>query len=166
MRKQVAALEQSLKSARAKIGKTSAVDTGARLALSANALRQAVAGGRPYQAELERAKSLGADAKLLAPLAAFAATGLPGKSALAQELRALLPAMLKASGVQKAPAGFLERLEANASKIAMTSNRATITSNDASASARSLLIVATMLILTPTFSKCSSNTLFYAGPGI
>jgi hypothetical protein len=117
LRKQVAALAQSLKSARAEIGKTSAVDTGVRLALSANALRQAVAGGRPYQAELEQAKSLGADAKLLAPLAPFAATGLPGKPALAQELRVLLPAMLNASGVQKAPAGFLERLEANASKI-------------------------------------------------
>jgi hypothetical protein len=35
---------------------------------------------------------------------------------LAQELRALIPALIKSSGAQ-APTGFLERLEANASKL-------------------------------------------------
>ena len=121
LRKQVAALEQSLKTTRGEIAKTSATDKTARLALSAVALRAAVASGQPYQAELAQAKSLGADQKQLAPLAQFASIGLPRKAALAHELRALLPAMLKASGVQAAPAGFLGRLEANASKIVRVS---------------------------------------------
>jgi hypothetical protein len=41
---------------------------------------------------------------------------LPNAQALAQELRALLPDMLKISSAQ-APSGFLERLEANAGKL-------------------------------------------------
>lgn len=121
LRKQVTALEQSLQTTRADIAKTSATDTTARLALSAVALRAAVASGAPYQAALAQARSLGADEKELAALAPFAATGLPRKLALAQELRALIPALLKASGAEKAPAGFLERLQANASKIVRVS---------------------------------------------
>jgi len=53
----------------------------------------------------------------LAPLAQFASSGVPAKSALAHELRALIPAVLKASGAQEPPKGFLERLQANAGKI-------------------------------------------------
>ena len=121
LQKQVAALEQSLKTTRDEIAKqlanASATDKPARLALSAVALRAAVAGGKPYQAELAQAKSLGADDKVLAPLAPFASGGLPSRALLAHELRALMPAMLKASGAHKPPADFLERLQANASKI-------------------------------------------------
>jgi hypothetical protein len=121
LQKQVAALEQSLKTMRGEIAKqiekSSATDKTARLALSAVALRAAVTGGMPYQAELAQAKSLGATEKSLAPLAQFASSGMPSKAALAHELRALIPAVLKASGARKPPAGFLERLQANASKI-------------------------------------------------
>lgn len=117
LQKRLAALEESVKSAHAQIASASTADKAARLALSAAALRDAVESGEPYQATLAQAKALGADDKDLAPLQAFAASGLPSKAALAQELRALLPAMLKASGAQAAPAGFLERLQANASKI-------------------------------------------------
>ena len=117
LQKKVAALGQSLAAAREEIAKTSATDRTARLALSAVALRAAVASGHPYQAELAQAKSLGADEKQLAPLAQFASSGVPAKSALAHELRALIPAVLKASGAQEPPKGFLERLQANAGKI-------------------------------------------------
>ena len=72
--------------------------------------------GTPFVAELEEVKSLGADEKALAPLTQFAKSGTPTNAALAQELRALLPALLKSSGAQ-APSGFLERLEANAGKL-------------------------------------------------
>ncbi len=117
LQKHVAALEQSLAAARGEIAKASATDRTARLALSAVALRAAVASGHPYQAELAQAKALGADEKQLAPLAQFAASGVPAKSALAHELRALIPALLKTSGAQEPPKGFLERLQANAGKI-------------------------------------------------
>lgn len=118
LQQRIAALEQSAKSAREEIAKTAAAEKAARLALSATALRNAVTSGAPFQAELKQAKSLGADDKTLAALAPFAATGVPSAAALAQELRGLIPAMLKVSGAQ-APqtGGFLERLQANASKL-------------------------------------------------
>ncbi|MFI4961029.1 MAG: COG4223 family protein [Hyphomicrobiales bacterium] len=117
LQKRMAALEQSAKAARDDIAKASSADIAARLALSAAGLRDAVASGAPFAAELAQAKSLGADDKVLAPLAPFAATGVPTPPALAQELRALLPAMLKISGAQALEGGFLERLQANAGKL-------------------------------------------------
>jgi hypothetical protein len=117
LQKRMAALEQSAKAARDDIAKASSADIAARLALSAAGLRDAVASGAPFAAELAQAKSLGADDKILAPLAPFAATGVPTPAVLAQELRALLPAMLKISGAQAPEGGFLERLQANAGKL-------------------------------------------------
>ena len=109
VQKRLAALEQVTKAAPA--------DKAARLALSAAALRDAVVGGAPFTSELDEAKSLGADEKTVTTLAPFAATGVPSSAALAQELRALIPAIVKASGAQAPAAGFLERLEANAGKL-------------------------------------------------
>ena len=117
LQKRVAALEQSVKAVRTQIVKASATDTAARLALSAMILRDAVESGAPYQAELARAKSLRADESAMSPLARFAASGLPGKAALAQELSALIPALMKASGNEATSGSFLERLQANASKL-------------------------------------------------
>ena len=117
LQKRVATLEESVKSAHEQMANVPTADRAARLALSAASLRDAVASGAPYRAELAQAKALGADDKELAPLQEFAASGLPGTAALTQELRALLPAMLDASGAQAAPAGLLERLQANASRM-------------------------------------------------
>jgi hypothetical protein len=109
VQKRLTGLEQAVNTAPA--------DKAARLALSAAALRDAAASGAPFIAELDEVKSLGADEKALAPLLPFAANGVPSPAALAQELRALIPAILKASGAQASAGGFLERLEANASKL-------------------------------------------------
>ena len=118
LQKRVAALEQSSKTARDDIAKTAATDTAVRLTLSAVALRNAVASGVPFAAELAQVKSLSGDAKALAPLESFAAAGVPSQAKLADDLRALLPAMVKISGTQTPPAaGFLERLQANAGKL-------------------------------------------------
>jgi hypothetical protein len=117
LQKSVAALERSVAAARMQSAKTPVTDSAARLALSAAALRDAVESGAPYEAALAQAKALGADDKTVAPLAGFAADGLPRKAALAQELSRLIPALLKAAGGQKAPTGFFERLQANAGKL-------------------------------------------------
>jgi hypothetical protein len=109
VQKRLAALEQAARVAPA--------DRAARLALSAAALRDAVASGTPFVAELGEVKSLGADEKALAPLAPFAASGVPSVAALAQELRTLLPALVKASGGQVSAGGYLERLEASAARL-------------------------------------------------
>jgi hypothetical protein len=95
----------------------STTDTAARLALGAASLRDTVQSGAPFTAELAQARSLGANDKALAPLAPFASTGVPTSPALAQELRALIPAMLKSSGAQAPDGGFLDRLQANAGKL-------------------------------------------------
>ena len=63
------------------------------------------------------AQSLGADGKAIAALAPFAPHGVPSEKALAHDLSALLPAMVKAAGAQKTPSGFLDRLQASAEKL-------------------------------------------------
>jgi hypothetical protein len=109
VQKRLGALEQAVKAAPA--------DNAARLALSAAALRDAVASGAPFDAELDEVRFLGADEKSLAPLAPFASSGAPTIETLAQELRALMPVIMKTSGTQ-APAGnYLERLEASAARL-------------------------------------------------
>ena len=109
VQKRLAILEQVVKNA--------PTDRGARLALSAATLRDTVVSGASFSAELDEVKSLGAGEKALAPLVPFAATGIPQPSALAQELRAFLPAMQKAAGAQAPAGGFLDRLQANAGKL-------------------------------------------------
>jgi len=116
LQKRVTALEQAAQAAREHIAKNSGIDKAARLAVSAAVLRDAVMQGAPFEAELAAVKSLGADDKALAALTPFAASGLPDDKALARELSALMPAMLRESGAQ-APATFLERLQANADKL-------------------------------------------------
>jgi hypothetical protein len=113
----VAALEQSMKDARTQIAANATTDTAARLALSAASLRDAVERGAPYQAELAQTKAFGADDAALAPLASLAASGVPSQQALARALSDLIPALIKAAGVQEAPGGFLDRLQANASSL-------------------------------------------------
>lgn len=116
LQKRIAALEQATKVARDDIAKTGASDAAARLALSAAALRDAVVSGAPFAPSLAQTKSLGADANLLAALEPFAATGLPSPAALTQELRALLPGMIKKPETT-ASGGFLEKLQANAGNL-------------------------------------------------
>jgi hypothetical protein len=117
LQQRIGALEQSAKTALAQVAKVSASDTAARLALSAAALRDAVLRGAPFTDELAQAKSLGADDKILAPLSSFSASGVPTEKALAAELGALLPGMIKAAGAPPPSANFIERLQANASQL-------------------------------------------------
>jgi hypothetical protein len=116
LQKRIAGLEQATKAARDDIAQTGASDAAARLALSAAALRDMVTSGAPFAPSLAQAKSLGADANLQAALEPFAATGLPAPAALAQELRALLPGMIKKPETT-ASGGFLEKLQANAGNL-------------------------------------------------
>ena len=125
LQKRLATLEQAVRSTTG--------DKSARLALTAAALRDAVIRGVPFTAELEEARALGADEKHLAPLASFAASGVPSAATLAQELRALIPALAKASGAQSSGGDFLDRLQANASKLVRIRPVGTPTGDDASA---------------------------------
>ena len=117
LQQRIAALEQAAKAATADIAKTSASDTAARAALAAAALRDAVASGRPFAAELAQARTLGADAKTATALEPFAVGGLPSEKSLASELSALLPGMIKAAGAPPVSGNFIERLQANAGQL-------------------------------------------------
>jgi hypothetical protein len=76
LQKRLATLEQAVRSTTG--------DKAARLALTAATLRDAVIRGVPFSAELEEARALGADEKHLAPIAPFAASGVPSAATLAQ----------------------------------------------------------------------------------
>ena len=111
-------LEQAEQSARAGIKQSAAAASATRLALAAQALRNAVTSGGPYVAELAQAKTLGADANKVAALEPFAANGVPSAAALAQALRGLLPEMRKIAAPRAQASGsFLEKLQANAGNL-------------------------------------------------
>jgi len=86
-----------------------------RLALAATALNSAVERGDAFAGELAAVKALGADAKLVAALEPFAATGVPPAATLARQFSELAPSLQKAG----APAGegVLARLQVNAEKL-------------------------------------------------
>jgi hypothetical protein len=101
----------------AKRNAESSDDRAVRTALVAAALAAVVERGRPFTAELKAAQSQAEDAGALAPLEAFAATGVPNAGALARELSSLEPALLQAARAGSSEAGFLEKLQANAERL-------------------------------------------------
>lgn len=133
VQQRLAAVEQAAKQASGVAPKNTTVDNAARLALSAAALRDAVTSGAPFAAELTQVQSLGADGKSLAALGPFAAAGVPSDTALAYELSALMPAMLKASGTQAPSGDLLDRLQASAGRLVRVSPIDAPAGNDVSA---------------------------------
>jgi len=122
VQQKLASLEQAEQSARNAIKQSTAATSATRLALAAQALRNAVTSGAPYQAELAQAKALGAGANRLAPLQQFVADGIPSAASLAQQLRDLVPQMQKIAAPRAPVSGsFLDRLEANAGRLVRVS---------------------------------------------
>jgi len=96
---------------------SNADDRTARATVAAEALRAAVERGAPFTAELNAAKSLGADAEAVSALAPFAESGVPAAAALGRELSPLVPALQKAIGSESGDGSFLGRLEAHAQNL-------------------------------------------------
>ena len=97
-------------------------DAATRRAVATLALRDLIASGAPYAAELSAVRSLAASPAseaASAALAPFASAGLPSPAALLQQASALLPALRqKVEAAETAQASsFLDRLEANASRL-------------------------------------------------
>jgi hypothetical protein len=115
----IAALEQTVKVLSENIARRPATidDHAARTTLAAEALRAAVERGAPFATELAALKSLGTAESALAPLEPFAADGVPNSSALAHELTALTPVLLRASGAAATDGSFLGRLQAHAQRL-------------------------------------------------
>ncbi|MGB7100232.1 MAG: hypothetical protein WBD95_15895 [Xanthobacteraceae bacterium] len=115
----IVALENAIKSLGAELTQrtSSADDRAARMAVAAEALRATVERGAPYQAELAAVKSFGAEQSALAPVAPFAAEGVPNAAALAREFTALMPSLLQESGTASRDGSFLGRLAAHAQNL-------------------------------------------------
>jgi hypothetical protein len=92
-------------------------DRSVRTAVIAAALATAVERGRPFVAELQAAQQQAADPEMLAPLAPFAATGLPNANALVRELSSLEPALLRAAETAPPEGGFLAKLQSHAERL-------------------------------------------------
>jgi hypothetical protein len=114
----LAALEKSTKSVADDLDKRIAAlgDRPLRLAVAAQALRDAVERGDAFASELAAVKAVGADANMLAPLDPFANTGVPSPATLARELSGVLPAMQRLA-TPPAEGGFLDKLQTNASRL-------------------------------------------------
>jgi hypothetical protein len=118
--KRIAELEQNTKKLETELGRRAGSiggDPALRRLAVATALNSAVDRGAPFAAELDAARALAPEPKALAPLAAFAASGIPGTDALARELAALIPRLAKAAGTTAGDGGVLDRLKANAEKV-------------------------------------------------
>jgi hypothetical protein len=115
----VAALESASKSLTDDVAKSLAApgDKPLRAAVTAQALQAAVERGNPFTAELAAARTVAPDARALAPLEPFAASGLPSAETLARQLSQVTPAILKATAAPVPAGGFLDRLQANAERL-------------------------------------------------
>jgi hypothetical protein len=116
----VAALERADRAMADELAKrtvAAAQDRAVRLAVAAAALRTAVERGDPFAAELAAVKPLAADARPLAVLEPFAATGVPSATALSRELTALIQPMLRVAAPASRDGGILDRLQANVEKL-------------------------------------------------
>jgi hypothetical protein len=115
----LSSLEQSASKSQAELAKRlTADDAKGRFAIAALALRDSVNSGAPFAAELAAVKSLSTDPASLSVLDGFAASGVPSAASLGRELAGLMPAIWKVARKDEAQQGtFLERLQANASKI-------------------------------------------------
>jgi hypothetical protein len=111
LEKTVATAEQARRSAE------KSDDRAVRAAIIAAALAAAVERGDPFEPELKAAQAQGLDTSALAPLADFAAVGVPSESALARELVGLEPELLRAAGGVPSESGFLQKLQANAERL-------------------------------------------------
>jgi hypothetical protein len=113
----LATLEAAMKANEARIATTAGADKAGRLAFVAAALRVTVERGDPFAQELAAARPLVPDAKTLAPLEPFAATGVPRAAVLARELSGLTGAMLATVGTPPREGGFIDRLQQGAERL-------------------------------------------------
>jgi hypothetical protein len=88
-----------------------------RTAIIAAALAAAVERGDTFEAEFKAAQAQAPDAAGLAPLAGFAAAGLPSADALARELASLEPSLIRAAAEVPPESGFLQKLQAHAERL-------------------------------------------------
>jgi hypothetical protein len=116
LNQRIAALENAIKSLGSELTQRTsrADDRATRMTVAAEALRATVERGAPYQAELAAVKSLGAEDRVLAPLAPFAAAGIPSAAALTREFAILMPSLSQASETPSRDSSLLGRLEAYA----------------------------------------------------
>ena len=100
---------------------SAAANKAAAYAVALSQIAEAVGNGKPFAAELKTATSIGGNAEALAPLAAFADTGVPSSQMLATGFDAIKPQLIAAMTPKpvEAPAGsgMMDRLMASLGHI-------------------------------------------------
>jgi hypothetical protein len=100
---------------------SAAANKAAAYAVALSQIAEAVGKGRPFAAELKTAASIGGNAEALAPLAAFADTGMPSTEMLASGFDAIKPQLIAAMTPKPAEApagsGMMDRLMASLGHI-------------------------------------------------
>jgi len=118
LQSEIAQQKSALAQQPAALAKLRSEERAVRLALVAEMLKAAVARGERFRGELDAAKLFAPNKQDLAPLEAFADSGVPSAVALGQRLRAALPAMRRAAAPKASTGGgFLERLQVNAERL-------------------------------------------------
>jgi hypothetical protein len=113
----IAALERAGKTMETELRSENATsDRAVRLAVATSALKSAAERGTPFTAELAAVRPQ-VEAKVLEPLSAFASSGVPSTAALAQELSALVPALLRVANPQQQDGTLLDRLQSGAGRL-------------------------------------------------
>lgn len=131
----IAQLETGLRAqatAAAQASAKPADDAPLRRVVSAALLDQQVRRSEPYAAALIAAKPLASDVQKLAPLDAFAATGVPSVTALSQELLTLLPKLTPATAATTGT-GLMDKLQAGAARLVKIERTDAVAGNSASA---------------------------------
>lgn len=106
-----------LRTAVAQTNARPADDAALRRVVAASLLDTSVRQSEPYAAALAAVKPLAGDADALKPLDAFATTGVPTAAMLSRELLALLPKLAPAPTEAPAGAGWMDRLQAGATRM-------------------------------------------------
>jgi hypothetical protein len=120
----ISQLERATKAERAEIAQQGekiadakpADDSPLRRVVAASLLDVAVRHGDAYTAQLSAAKSLAGDPAALAPLDAFASSGIPSPVAMSRDLLNIVPKLSPPAEAHYG-ASIVERLEAGASKL-------------------------------------------------
>jgi hypothetical protein len=112
----IAALEATVAELTGKVAEQ-AEQPSAALAIAASALKATIDRGDPFMTEIETYASIAPQSPEIEALRGMAASGVPSRTAIADEFPAVANAMIAAAKAEDPDAGFLDRLMSSAQSL-------------------------------------------------
>jgi hypothetical protein len=112
----IAALEATVADLTGKVAEQ-AEQPSAALAIAASALKATIDRGDPFMTEIETYASIAPQSPEIESLRGMAASGVPSRTAIADEFPAVANAMIAAAKAEDPDAGFLDRLMSSAQSL-------------------------------------------------